>query len=35
MNTLSELETQVSELAAMVARWRSWAEQSLEEGGAE
>ena len=35
MNTLSELETKVSEVAAMVARWRSWAEQSLEEGGAE
>ena len=35
MGTLAELETKVSEVAAMVARWRSWAEQLLEEGGAE
>jgi hypothetical protein len=34
LGTLAELESKVSEVAAMVARWRSWAEQSLDEGGA-
>ena len=34
LGTLAELEAKVSEVAAMGARWRSWAEQSLEEGGA-
>lgn len=28
--TLSELETKVSEVAAMAARWRSWAEEHEE-----
>ena len=30
--TLAELETKVSEVGAMVARWRTWAEQSMEGG---
>lgn len=33
--TMSELEAKISEVSAMAARWKSWADEALEKGGAQ
>ena len=35
METINELETKLSEVAAMAARWRTWAEQSMKKGASQ